>query len=42
MIEDLGCCKNTKFTFDKWVVDKTLTSPFFDDLEETGKANEIK
>ena len=42
MIENLGCCKNTKFTLDKWVVDKTLRSRFFHNSEEIGGANEIK
>lgn len=33
MIEDLGRQKSTKFTRDKWVVDKIVRYPFFDDLE---------
>ena len=42
MIEDLGRRKSTKFTRKGMVVDKALRSPFFDNLEETGRAYEIK
>ena len=42
MIEDLGRHKSTKFTREEMVVDKALRSPFFDNLEETGGAYEIK
>ena len=42
MIEDLGRHKSTKFTLKEMVVDKTLRSPFFDNLEEIGGAYEIK
>ena len=34
MIEDLHCHKSTKFTLEERVVDKALTSPFFDNLEK--------
>ena len=42
MIEDLGRHKSTKFTRKKRSVDKALRSLFFDHLEETGGAYEIK
>ena len=42
MIEDLGRHKSTKFTRKKMVVDKALRSPFFDNLEGTGGAYDIK
>ena len=42
IIEDLGCHKSTKFTRKERVVDKALRSPFFNNLEETGGAYEIK
>ena len=42
MIEDLGGHKSTKFTLEERVVDKTLRSTFFDNLEEIGGAYEIK
>ena len=42
MIEDLGPHKSTKFTRKEMVVDKALRSPFFDDLEETNGAYQIK
>ena len=42
MIEDKGHHKSTKFTLEDWVVDKTLRSPFFYNLEEVGGAYEIK
>ena len=35
-IEDLGCCKSTKFTCKERVVDMVLRSLFFDNLEEIG------
>ena len=42
MIEDLGRHKSTKFTSEESSVDKALKSPFFDNLEEIGRAYEIK
>ena len=42
MIEYLGRHKKTKFTREKWIVDKAFMSPFFDDLEEIGGTYEIK
>ena len=42
IIEDLGGHKSTKFTREERVVDKALRSPFFNNLEETGGAYEIK
>ena len=42
MIKDLGRHKSTKFTRKKMCVDKALRSLFFDHLEETGGAYEIK
>ena len=42
IIEDLGRHKSTKFTRKEMVVDKALRSPFFDDLEETCGAYQIK
>ena len=42
IIEDLGRHKSTKFTRKEMVVDKALRSPFFDDLEETNGAYQIK
>ena len=42
MIQDLGRHKSTKFTRKERVVDKALRPPFFDNLEEVGRAYEIK
>ena len=42
MIGDLGRHKSTKFTRKEMVADKALRSPFLDNLEETGRAYEIK
>ena len=42
MIEDLGRHKSTKFTREEKSVDKALRSPFFDNLEEIGRAYDIK
>ena len=42
MIEDLDRHKSTKFTLEEMVVDKAFRSPFFDNLEETHGAYEIK
>ena len=42
MIEDLGRHKSKKFTREESIVDKALSSPFFDNLEEVGGAYEIK
>ena len=42
MIEDLGRHKSTRFTRKEMVVDKALTFPFFDNLEDIGGAYEIK
>ena len=42
IIEDLCRHKSTKFTRKEMVVDKALRSPFFDDLEETNGAYQIK
>ena len=42
MIEDLGRHKSTKFTRKEMVVDKTLRSPFFNNLEEIGGAMILK
>ena len=42
MIEDLGRYKSTKFTLEERVVDKALRSLFFDNLEEIGRAYDIK
>ena len=41
MIEDLGRHKSTKFTRKEMVVDKTLGSPFFDNLEEWAKIQKL-
>ena len=38
----MGRHKSTKFTLEERTVDKALRSPFFDDLEETDGAYEIK
>ena len=42
MIEDLGRHETTKFTCNKRVVDISLRSTFFDNLEEIGGVYEIK
>ena len=42
MIEGLARHKSTKFTLEERSVDKALRSPFFNNLEEIGGANEIK
>ena len=42
MIEDKGHHKSANFTCEEWIVDKALRSPFFDNLEEVGRAYEIK
>ena len=42
MVEELGRHKSTRFTRKEMVVDKALRSPFFDDLEETNGAYQIK
>ena len=38
----MGRHKSTKLTLEERTVDKALRSPFFDDLEETDGAYEIK
>ena len=42
IIEDLGRHKSTKFTHKEMVVDRALRHPFLDNLEEIGRAYEIK
>ena len=42
MIEDLGRHKTTKHTREERIVDKSLRSPLFDNLEEIDGAYEIK
>ena len=42
MIEDWVRHRSTKSTRDKWVINKTLRSPFFDESEEISGANEVK
>ena len=41
-IEDLGRHKSTKFTREEKSADKVLRSPFFNNLEEIGGADEIE
>ena len=42
MIEDLSRHKSIKFTREERIVDKALSSPFFDNLEEIGGTCEIR
>ena len=42
IIEDLGRHKSTKFTHKEMVVDRALRHSFLDNLEEIGRAYEIK
>ena len=42
MIENFGCHKSTKFTCKGKVAGMALRSPFFDNLQEIGRAYEIK
>ena len=42
MIEDFGRHKSTKVTHHEWVVEKSLGSAYFGDLEKIDRAYEVK